>query len=60
MTTAHLRQEIRSEIKSITVQEFRGIDHLPDDALRLKPSVESRKHTPAGEKVRTGKPEPGK
>lgn len=35
MTMAHIRPEIRSEIRSITVVEFGGIDHLPDDALRL-------------------------
>jgi hypothetical protein len=36
-------------------------DHLPDDALKLKPAVESLTHTPAGEKVRTGrKPKPGR
>ena len=28
-------------------------DHLPEDALRLKPAVESFTHTPAGGKVRT-------
>ena len=42
MTITHIRSEIRSEIKLITVEEFGGIDHLPDDALRLEPTVESR------------------
>jgi hypothetical protein len=38
-----------------------ALDHLPDDALRLKLAVESLTHTPTGEKVRTGrKPEPGR
>jgi len=41
MTITHIRPEIRSKIKPITVEEFGGIDHLPDDVLRLKLMVES-------------------
>ena len=60
MTITHIRPEIRSKIKPMTVEEFGGIDHLPDDVSRLKLTVESCAPTPAGEKVRTGKkPEPG-
>ena len=42
MTVTHVRPEIRRKIKSITVEEFGGIDHLPDDVSRLRPTVESR------------------
>ena len=55
MTITHIRPEIRSKIKPMTVEEFGGIDHLPDDVSRLKITVESCAPTPAGEKVRTGK-----
>jgi len=30
MTYPHIKEEIRSGIKSIVVREFEGIDHLPD------------------------------
>lgn len=60
MTITHIRPEIRRKIKPITVVEFGGIDHLPDDVLRLKIMVDSRTPTAAGEKVRARrKPEPG-
>jgi hypothetical protein len=42
MTVTHVRPEIRSKIKSITVEEFGGIDHLPKDVSRLRPTVENR------------------
>jgi hypothetical protein len=35
MTVTRVRPEIRSRIKSITVEEFGGIDHLPDAISRL-------------------------
>jgi hypothetical protein len=35
MTITRIRPEIRSKIKPIIVEEFRGIDHLPDDVSRL-------------------------
>jgi hypothetical protein len=41
MTIIHIRPEIRSKIKSITVEEFGGIDHLPDDVSILKHTVEN-------------------
>ena len=58
MTITHIRPEIRSKIKPITVEEFGGIDHIPDDVSRLKLTAESCAPTLAGEKVRTSrKPE---
>jgi hypothetical protein len=35
MTFTHIKPEIRAKIKSITVKEFGGIDHLPDKAEEL-------------------------
>jgi hypothetical protein len=31
MTYPHLRPELKAKIRSIVVEEFGGIDHLPDD-----------------------------
>lgn len=31
MTFTHIKPEIRSKIKSVPVEEFGGIDHLPED-----------------------------
>jgi hypothetical protein len=36
MTYPHIRQELKSMIKSIVVKEFSGIDHLPDALSELK------------------------
>jgi hypothetical protein len=36
MTISHVDPEIRKRIKSISVKEFGGIDHLPDDIAALK------------------------
>jgi len=36
MTYPHIKPELKAKIKSITVKEFRGIDHLPDDINELK------------------------
>jgi hypothetical protein len=41
MTITRVRPEIRSKIKSITVEEFGGIDHLPDDVSILKHTAEN-------------------
>jgi hypothetical protein len=41
MTITHIRPEIRSKIKSMTVEEFGGIDHLPDDVIRLSRSTKT-------------------
>jgi hypothetical protein len=35
MTYPHLKPELRARIKSIVVEEFGGIDHLPDDICAL-------------------------
>ncbi len=35
MTYPHIRSDIKINIKSITVKEFGGIDHLPDDLADL-------------------------
>lgn len=42
MIVTHVRPKIRSRIKTITVEEFGGIDHLPNDASRLKNTEWSR------------------
>jgi hypothetical protein len=42
MTITHVSPEIRKKIKSITVEEFGGIDHLPDDVSRLVNGREPR------------------
>ncbi|OGG39050.1 hypothetical protein A2116_02110 [Candidatus Jorgensenbacteria bacterium GWA1_49_17] len=34
-TYIHLKPELKTKIKSITVEEFRGIDYLPDDINSL-------------------------
>lgn len=36
MTYPHLKPELKAKIKSIVVEEFGGIDHLPDDIRALK------------------------
>lgn len=36
MTYPHIRPEIKSQIKSIPVKEFGGIDHLPDELEKLR------------------------
>ncbi len=33
MTYTHIKPELRKRIKLITVKEFGGIDHLPDNIL---------------------------
>ena len=35
MTYPHIKQELRTRIKSIVVKEFVGIDHLPDNVADL-------------------------
>ncbi|EKD53539.1 MAG: hypothetical protein ACD_61C00019G0005 [uncultured bacterium] len=35
MTYPHIRPEIKSKIKSLVVEEFGGIDHLPDNINKL-------------------------
>jgi hypothetical protein len=35
MTITYIRKDIKSQIKSIVVKEFTGIDHLPDDICGL-------------------------
>ena len=36
MAYPHIKPELKVRIKSIVVQEFGGIDHLPDDLIALK------------------------
>ncbi len=35
MTITHVRPEIKTKIKSIVVEEFRGIDNLSDNIINL-------------------------
>jgi hypothetical protein len=35
MTYPHIKPELKAKVKGIVVQEFGGIDHLPDDILTL-------------------------
>ena len=42
MIITHIRPEIRRKIKSITVEEFGGIDHLPNDVSILVNDREPR------------------
>lgn len=35
MTYTHIRTDLQQQIKLITIKEFEGIDHLPDDLLLL-------------------------
>lgn len=35
MTYPHIREDLKSKIKSIVVKEFQGIDHLPDSIQEL-------------------------
>lgn len=36
MTITHIKTEIKKKIKSISVKEFGGIDHIPDNIAALK------------------------
>ena len=35
MTYPHIREDLKSKIKSLVVKEFGGIDHLPDNIRML-------------------------
>lgn len=41
MTYTHLKPELKKKIKSIVVQEFGGIDHLPDSVSALRHTEEN-------------------
>jgi hypothetical protein len=36
MTISNIRPDLKKNIKSVVVKEFKGIDHLPDDVKNLK------------------------
>jgi len=35
MTITHINPKLKTKIKSITIKEFEGIDHLPDKISEL-------------------------
>lgn len=45
MISTHLKPEIRNKIKSITLREFGGIDHLPDEISVLLMSMDENEKT---------------